>query len=390
MQRNIYMDYNATAPLKPAALRAMSAALQEAGNPSSVHAYGRLARRYVDQARQEVAALVGARLEDVIFTSGGTEANNLALASRGDRRLIVSAIEHDSVLKRARIEGAEFVRVQRTGEIDLDHLRHLLRKDEKPAFVSLMLANNETGVIQPVVEAARLAHEYGALLHCDAIQAAGKIGFDLKTLGADMVTLSAHKLGGPLGAGALVLNGDRPVAAVMLGGGQERFRRAGTENVAAIAGFGAAAAQSMDGRESSTVGALRDALEDRLAATGQPITVFGRNAARLASTSCFAAGNKTSETLVMALDLAGIAISAGSACSSGKVRPSHVISAMGFDAATAGTAIRVSLGWASTMADVDAFIAAWSQIQRREAAAYVSTHLEPTPPVSSGAVQPAA
>ena len=385
MQRSTYMDYNATAPLKPAAMRAMSAALQEAGNPSSVHAYGRLARRFVDQARQEVAALVGARLEDVIFTSGGTEANNLALASRGERRLIVSAIEHDSVLKRARIEGADLMRVQRNGEIDLDHLRHLLRKDETPAFVSLMLANNETGVIQPVVEAARLAHEHGALFHCDAVQAAGKIGFDLKTLGADMVTLSAHKLGGPQGVGALVLNGDRPVTAVLLGGGQERFRRAGTENVAAIAGFGAAAAQSMDGAEAAHVAALRDALEDRVASFGQPVTFFGRNAARLTNTSCFSSGTKTSETLVMALDLAGIAISAGSACSSGKVRPSHVISAMGFDAATAGTAIRVSLGWASTMADVDAFVAAWSQIQRREAAPNSSANA-----VSSGAVQPAA
>lgn len=390
MQRNTYMDYNATAPLKPAAVRAMSAALQEAGNPSSVHAYGRLARRFVDQARQEVAALVGARIEDVIFTSGGTEANNLALASRGERRLIVSAIEHDSILKRARIEGAELIRVQRNGEIDLDHLRHLLRKDAAPAFVSLMLANNETGVIQPVIEATRLAHEHGALMHCDAVQAAGKIGFDLRTLGADMVTLSAHKLGGPQGAGALILNGDRPVAAVLLGGGQERFRRAGTENVAAIAGFGAAAAQSMDGAESATIGALRDALEDRVAAFGQPVTFFGRNAARLTNTSCFSSGGKTSETLVMALDLAGIAISAGSACSSGKVRPSHVISAMGFDAATAGTAIRVSLGWASTMADVDAFVAAWSQIQRRDVPSSSSAEQVSATQVSTGAVQPAA
>ncbi len=378
-----YLDYNATAPLKPAALRAMSAALQEAGNPSSVHAYGRLARRIVDQARQEVAALVGARVEDVIFTSGGTEANNLALASRGDRRLIVSAIEHDSVLKRARIEGAELIRAQRNGEIDLDHLRHLLRKDERPAFVSLMLANNETGVVQPVVEAAHLAHEHGALLHCDAVQAAGKVGFDLATLGADMVSLSAHKLGGPQGIGALVLHGERTVMPALLGGGQERFRRAGTENVAAIAGFGAAAAQAGDRQEAAAVGALRDALEDRLAALGQPMTVFGRTARRLPNTSCFACGTRTSETLVMALDLAGVAVSAGSACSSGKVRPSHVISAMGFDAATSGTAIRVSFGWASTPADVDAFVAAWSQIRRREAAAGAEA-------VSTGSVQPAA
>jgi cysteine desulfurase len=383
MQRMTYLDYNATAPLKPAALRAMSAALQEAGNPSSVHAYGRLARRIVDQARQDVAALVGARVEDVIFTSGGTEANNLALASRGERRLIVSAIEHDSILKRARIEGAELIRVQRNGEIDLDHLRHLLCKDERPAFVSLMLANNETGVIQPVVEATRIAHEHGALLHCDAVQAAGKAAFDLPTLGADMISLSAHKFGGPQGIGALVLNGERTVMPALLGGGQERFRRAGTENVAAIAGFGAAAALAGDRQEADAAGALRDALEDRLAALGQPITIFGRHARRLPNTSCFACGTKTSETLVMALDLAGVAVSAGSACSSGKVRPSHVISAMGFDAATSGTAIRVSFGWASTPADLEAFVAAWSQIRRRETAPGAEV-------ISTGSVQPAA
>ena len=378
-----YFDHAAGAPLVEVARAAMDAVWRLPGNPSSLHTAGRSARRLLEESRETLAGCLGAHPTEIVFTSGGPEANNLALASRGDRRLIVSAIEHDSVLKRARIEGAELIRAQRNGEIDLDHLRHLLRKDERPAFVSLMLANNETGVVQPVVEAAHLAHEHGALLHCDAVQAAGKVGFDLATLGADMVSLSAHKLGGPQGIGALVLHGERTVMPALLGGGQERFRRAGTENVAAIAGFGAAAAQAGDRQEAAAVGALRDALEDRLAALGQPMMVFGRTARRLPNTSCFACGTRTSETLVMALDLAGVAVSAGSACSSGKVRPSHVISAMGFDAATSGTAIRVSFGWASTPADVDAFVAAWSQIRRREAAAGAEA-------VSTGSVQPAA
>lgn len=364
MNRGIYMDWNATTPLRPSALAAMSAALQEAGNASSVHGFGRRARAWIDQAREEVASLVGGRSALTIFTSGGTEANNLALMSRNARPIVTSAIEHESVLKPARLAGAQVARVGRSGEIDVAHLAYLLEKTGKPAFVSVMLANNETGVVQPVAEIARVAHAKGALVHCDATQAAGRLAVDINELGVDYLTLSAHKLGGPQGIGALILGGDLPVEPLVTGGGQERNRRGGTENVAAIAGFGAAAKDAMSLSDITRIASLRNALEDHLTRFGLPLTIFGRGAARLPNTSCFASGTKTAETLVMALDLAGIAISAGSACSSGKVRPSHVISAMGFDAATAGSAIRVSLGWQNDMNDIEAFIAAWGRVQR--------------------------
>lgn len=368
MNTAIYMDWNATAPLRPTALAAMTAALAEVGNASSVHAFGRRARAWLDHAREEVAALVNGRSSLVTFTSGGTEANNLALQSRGSRPLVVTAIEHESVLKPARLAGAEVARVSRNGEVDVAHLAYLLDRSAEragqPAFLSVMLANNETGVIQPIAEIARLAKARGALLHCDASQAGGRVAIDIQELGADYLTLSAHKIGGPQGAGALVLGGDFSVEPLVVGGGQERNRRAGTENVAAIAGFAAAAREARALQETARIAALRDRLEERLAELGQPVTVFGRNAPRLPNTSCFASGTRTAETLVMAMDLAGIAISAGSACSSGKVRPSHVVSAMGFDAATAGSAIRVSLGWQNEAADIDSFVAAWGRVQR--------------------------
>jgi cysteine desulfurase len=370
MQRAIYMDWNATAPVRPEAARAVLSALEDVGNPSSVHGFGRNARKLMEDARIKLANRVGAKVENVIFTSGGTEANMLALGSRGDRRLIVSAIEHDSVLKPALAAGAAVAKVDRNGVVDLDHLRFLVKQDARPALVSLMLANNETGVLQPVADAAEMAHAFGALLHCDAAQALGRINVDLSALGADLLTVSGHKLGAPQGIGALVTNG-APVSALQLGGGQERSRRAGTENVPAIAGLGAAVA-AIDLAGSANVRHLRDALERRLVEWDSGITVFGRDVARLPNTLCFAAGGKAAETLVMALDLAGIAVSAGSACSSGKVRPSHVVTAMGFDGTQAGTALRVSLGETNTESDIDAFVAAWKRIQ-----APIATQIQP-------------
>jgi cysteine desulfurase len=361
MQRAIYMDWNATAPVRPEAARAVLSALEACGNPSSVHGFGRNARKLMEGARIKLANRLGAKIENVIFTSGGTEANVLALANRGERRLIVSAIEHDSVLKPALAAGAAVIKVDRNGVVDLDHLRILLQQDARPALVALMLANNETGVLQPVAAAAEMAHEYGAYLHCDAAQAVGRINVDLAVLGADSLTVSGHKFGAPQGVGALVTNG-APVSALLLGGGQERSRRAGTENVPAIAGFGVAVA-AIDLAASANVTHLRDALEHRLVDWDPAVTVFGRDVARLPNTLCFTAGAKSAETLVMALDLAGIAVSAGSACSSGKVRPSHVVTAMGFGAAQAGTALRVSLGQTNTESDIDAFMAAWKRIQ---------------------------
>jgi cysteine desulfurase len=349
-----YLDHNATTPVRPAAAAAVAAALARIGNPSSVHAAGRAARRELERARERVAALVGAAPEEIVFTSGGTEANNLALRGTGRRTVVVSAIEHDSVLNA--VEGARVVPATPSGVVDL---RALAATMPEGALVSLMLANNETGVIQPVAEAAALVHARGGLLHVDAVQAAGKIPVDMRALGADLMTLSAHKLGGPQGVGALVARTD--VAAQLRGGGQERGRRAGTENLPGIAGFGAAAAEPGDyGR----LAALRDAVEEALA--GEAV-FFGREAPRLSTTTCLALPGVPAETQVIALDLAGVMVSAGAACSSGKVRPSHVLGAMGVGAELAASAIRVSFGWTSTEADVEAFLGAWRQMRDRAA-----------------------
>jgi cysteine desulfurase len=364
MSNAIYMDANATTPPSAAALAAAEAALRVTGNPSSVHGFGRAARGLVDRARAQVAQLVGAKAENVIFVAGGTEANNLALASRGARPLIVSGIEHESVLKPAQAVGARILRVQRNGQVDLDDLAAALREAGRPAFVSIMLANNETGVIQPLREAAALVHASGGLLHCDASQAPGRIALDLSELGADLLTLSGHKMGGVLGVGALVLKGDLAIAPMLIGGGQEKFRRAGTENVPAIAAFGAAAEEARTLAHAACMAALRDRLEAQLAEFG--IEALGKNAPRLPNTACVAVAGKSSETLVMALDLAGYAISAGSACSSGKVKPSHVALAMGCGEEISKSAIRISLGWWNTEAEVDGLVTRLANIAGRK------------------------
>ncbi len=359
MSNAIYMDANATTPPCAAALAAAEAALRLRGNPSSVHGFGRAARAVVDRARAQVARLVGARAENVIFVASGTEANNLALASRGERPLIVSGIEHDSVLKPAQTTGARILRVQRNGQIDLADLATALRDAGRPVFVSIMLANNETGVVQPVRAAADLVHAAGGLLHCDASQAPGRIALDIDDLGADLMSLSAHKMGGALGAGALIVRGDVAIHPLLIGGGQEKFRRAGTENVPAIAAFGAAAEEAQS--SGLQVATLRDRLEAKLAAF-EGITILGSGAPRLPNTSCMAVAGKSSEILVMALDLAGYAISAGSACSSGKVRPSHVALAMGYGDDVARSAIRISLGAWNEAAEIDGLVARLAEI----------------------------
>ena len=381
MTRAVYMDYNATAPVAPAVVEAVAGALETYGNPSSVHRFGRRARRAIDDAREAVAALIGAPAPAVIFTSGGTEANNLAITGAGGRdegagerrdgagrRLIVSAIEHDSVMAAA--PGAEIIPVTAEGVVDLAALGELLARGARPALVSVMLANNETGVIQPVAEAAALAHARGALLHCDAVQAAGKMAVDMDRLGADLLSLSAHKLGGPKGVGALAVRDGVSVRAGLRGGGQERGRRAGTENVAGIAGFAAAAGLAGDGLAAfARLSRLRDRLEGGLRDLAPAVTVFGAGAPRLANTTCFAAPGLAGETQVMALDLAGIAVSAGAACSSGKVEPSRVLRAMGAGEETAACAIRVSLGRASDNQDVDRFLAVWGGLYKAKRAA---------------------
>jgi cysteine desulfurase len=368
-----YLDYNATAPVRPAAAAAVAAALEAAGNASSVHAPGRAARRRIEDARERVAALVGAAPANVVFTSGGTEANALALTGSDATRLLVSAVEHDSVLRNA--PGATPIPVDRNGVVDLAALDRLLAEPRgETCLVSLMLANNETGVIQPVAEAAAIARAHGARMHCDAVQAAGKIAVDIAVLGVDMLTLSAHKIGGPQGVGALVLRDGMTLAPLLKGGGQERGRRAGTENLPGIAGFGAAAAAALADLAAGAparIAALRDGLEAALAAPAaiQGAVIHGAGAARLPNTSCIGLPGRSAETQVMALDLAGVAVSSGAACSSGKVRASHVLGAMGLSAADAGCAIRVSFGWASTQDDVDRFVAAWGALAARGVAA---------------------
>jgi cysteine desulfurase len=364
----VYLDHNATAPLRPEAERAATAALAQTGNPSSVHRFGRAARRAVEDARERVAALVGARPDGVIFTSGGTEANALAIRGVGRDRVVVSAVEHVSVL--AAGAGAARVPVDRNGVVDLDALDAALAADPRPALVSLMLANNETGATQPLPEAAAIARRHGALLHCDAVQAAGKIAIDMAGLGAHFLTLSAHKLGGPMGVGALVTDGSAPLAAGLKGGGQERGLRAGTENVSGIAGFGAAAeAAQADLGHLARLAVWRDDLETRAKAAVPAARVLSAGATRLPNTSCLALPGVAAETQVIALDLAGVAVSAGSACSSGKVGPSHVLAAMGVGEDIAASAIRVSLGWSSAATDIERFLQAWTALAARIARA---------------------
>ncbi len=348
-----YLDANATEPLRPEARAAVIAALDQVGNPSSVHAAGRAARAMLEAARRTVAAAFGAAPAGLVFTSGGTEADALAIAGLGaGRRLVVGATEHDAV--RAAAARAAFLRVDHDGVADLDALDRILASGA-PALVCLMLANNETGTIQPVADAARLCHAHGALIHVDAAQAAGRISVDLSALGADSLALSAHKLGGPKGAGALLLAPRRDVAALIPGGGQELGRRGGTPALPAIAGFAAAAVCPP-----ADTASLRDALQHAAVASGA-IVLGGDH--RLPNTACLALPGVPAETQVIALDLAGVQVSAGAACSSGKVARSHVLDAMGLGP-LAGQAIRVSLPWSATQADVVAFTAAYATMAR--------------------------
>jgi len=374
MVARTYLDWNASAPLRVEAHAALSAALALTGNPSSVHHEGRATRQIVEDARGAIAALVGADARNVIFTAGGTEANALALAPRLDAgrrqpfdRLLVSAIEHPSVLAGGRFAptAVENIPVDANGMVDLGALqRRLEALGDQRALVSLMAANNETGVIQPVAEAAGIVHRHGGLVHVDAVQAAGRIALDIAALGADLLTLSAHKIGGAKGAGALVKRDESlQIDPLIRGGGQERGSRAGTENVAAIAAFGAAAATAKASlaAEAAHMARLRDRLE---AGLGAGAVVFGAAAARLPNTTLAAMPGARAETLVIAFDLDGVAISSGSACSSGKVAPSHVLAAMGVPAELARGAIRVSIGPSTAEAEIDRFLKVWQTLAK--------------------------
>jgi cysteine desulfurase len=360
-----YLDWNATAPLRREAQAAMLAALDVVGNPSSPHAEGRRARAIVEDAREQVAALLGARASEVVFTSGGTEANNAVLAAGWDK-ILLAGIEHDSVLTPARNSRARLVDlpVDHDGVVVGEKLsRALASASQGPALLTLQLANNETGVLQPVAGVAAEAKQHGLAVHTDAVQAAGRVPIDVASLGIDYLTVSAHKLGGPQGTGALVIRGRGALSPLISGGGQERRRRAGTENVAAIAGFGAAAqAARRDLAQMARVGGLQAWLESQVRSITPEAIIIAERAARLPNTTDLALPGASAETLVIQFDLAGIAVSAGAACASGKVGASHVLAAMGLPAELAGAAIRISLGHGSTQGDVARFLDAWTDL----------------------------
>lgn len=366
-----YFDYNATAPALPEVADAVARAMLEGGNPSSVHGAGRRAHTSIQTARRAVAALLGAPAKDIIFTGGGTEANSLGLkgliATQKIERLLVSSTEHPSVLDLAKAVDVdlEFVPVDTNGLVDIKAFESLLEGDRK-TLVSIMLANNETGVIQPIKDLAQLAKAAGAFFHTDAVQAAGKIPVDFNDLGVDLLTISAHKFAGPQGVGALVLKAGLEIAPLTHGGGQELGRRSGTENVAGIVGLGVAACVACERLEhGATTAVMRDDLEAALLESAPEAVIIGAGAPRLPNTILIALPDVPADTQVIQMDLAGFAVSSGSACSSGKVSRSHVLDAMKVGDALAGSAMRISLGWQTDEDQIAAFLAAWTTMHDR-------------------------
>lgn len=368
-----YLDHNATSPMRPRAREAFVQALDAGGNASSVHVEGRAARASAERARAQVAALVNAPAPSVVFTSGGTEANNLAISGvvEGEsvKRLLVSSIEHPSVLEPCRAAGIPVreIAVTTDGCVDLDDLAVALSESPDRALLSVMLANNETGAIQPIVEIAGKAREHDVLIHTDAVQAPGRIGVDFQELGVDLLSLSSHKLGGPQGAGALVVRDGIECQPHMLGGGQESRRRAGTENVAAIIGFGAAC-EEVSG-VTAGLDQLRHGMERDIADRIGDAQILCTQASRLPNTTCLLVPGISAEYLVIALDLEGFAVSSGSACSSGKVARSHVLTAMGIADEMAECAIRISIGWDTTEQDLQRFVTALATCCERKKSA---------------------
>jgi len=371
MVARTYLDWNATAPLRDEARRAMANALGLTGNASSVHAEGRAARRLVEEARARVASLVGAEAKDVTFTSGATEANVMALVPAleiGGRkalrdRLFVSAIEHPSVRNGNRFaaEDVEELPVTSDGVVDLVAIPRAVQRAHRP-LVSIMLANNETGAIQPIAQIAEIVHAASGVLHVDAVQGPGRIDCDIAALGADLISISSHKLGGPQGIGALIRRGDIHIVEPLIrGGGQERGQRAGTENVAAIAGFGAAAAAASVA-EIDHLALLREQLEEGIKSVTPDALIFGSAAPRLPNTTLFAVPGLKAETAIIAFDLNGIAVSSGAACSSGKVQASSVLAAMGVEPDLTRGAVRLSFGWSTTANDIQRFLKTWKML----------------------------
>lgn len=350
----IYLDHNATSPIRPNVLAAMHALEGQALNASSVHGAGRAAKKILEDARRTIAEVVSVFPAEVIFTGSATEANNMALRGFTGTKF-VSASEHVSVAKTGALLGADILPVDENGILNLSILDKKLSNTGSVALVSVMLANNETGVIQPIREIAEIVHRHGSYLHTDAVQALGKIPLDCGLLGADMMTIGAHKIGGPVGVGALILRQNVPLLPMLTGGGQESGQRAGTEDIVKIAGFAALMREIEDCPGMEELRRLRDGME----AAWVGGIVFGRNVLRLPNTSMVAMKGVAAETQLIHFDLAGFAISAGSACSSGRIAPSHVLKAMQVAEEVAGSAIRVSLGWNTTENDVKSFTSAW-------------------------------
>ena len=365
MEEHIYLDFNASTPIRPSVVEAMNQALQHYGNPSSVHKFGRAARNCIETARDTLAENLGVKPWQIIFTSGGTEANNLAIkaAVEGGQQILMSAVEHESIERSA--ANAIEIMVNKDGRLNLQALEMTLSKiPEGAGLVAVMLANNETGILQPIKEVIELCKRYKAKVHCDAVTAFTKIPFNYADLGADFISLSSHKIGGPKGVGALVIPHDQQLPACMHGGGQEKGHRAGTENMVGIVGFAQAvkeaAAESWDAVE-----AMRDAMEATILERAPKVPIYGKGVPRLPNTSCIGMPGVSTVKQLMVFDLDGFAVSAGSACSSGKVTPSHVLKAMGVGEGASAEALRVSLGWCSTAKEIEQFTKAWQRLYRR-------------------------
>lgn len=359
----LYLDHNATSPMRPETIKTMTECMAHPYNASSIHHFGQHARHIVETAREHIAALAHVTPGQVIFNSGATEGNNTVLAHFAKEGIAISATEHPSVYEAA--PNAKIIPVHPNGLLDLNALEDIL-KTHKPGLVSVMAVNNESGVIQPLQDIAALCKRYGAFLHSDAVQAAGRIDLNMAALGIDFLTLSAHKIGGPQGVGALILGfcGETPI--LLHGGGQERSARAGTENVAGIAGFGAAAHQAQNfAAQNERLKTYQERIETELQSTAADLIIFGQNAPRAPNTTLFALPNITSERMLMSFDLEGIAISNGSACSSGSIKPSRVVTAMGYDDALATCALRLSTGWNTSENDIDRFLEVWHKIYNR-------------------------
>ncbi len=359
---SIYLDYNATAPIRPQAYTKMQELLQIPANPSSVHSFGREAKRHLENSRKIIAEYISAWANEIIFTASGTEANATALHAFPERKILVSASEHSSIIRNRNFTENDIIKIDENGIVSLVDLEKKLLDNDKPALVSIMLANNETGVIQPIQEITAICKKYDALLHCDAVQALGKIPVDFSLLGADMLTISAHKCGGAVGAAALVVKNNISIKPLLTGGGQELGRRAGTENIAAIAAFAEAVAVI----DLSNIQNLRMWLEDmerQMQEKGG--VVFGKNSPRLPNTSCVALPSVSNEVQLIDFDLNGFAVSAGSACSSGRIEKSHVLTAMNVPAELATSAIRISTGWNTSKYDIQSFTQAWLKLAER-------------------------